>query len=64
MGDEDAERKRGRMKTRVGHEQPGGHIMQRGRERALRRRDGVKGKLKGWSAHWKMTWSFGENRII
>lgn len=51
VGDEDAERRRGGMKTMDGHEQPGGEIMQR----EMRRKDDVKGELKRWSARWKVT---------
>lgn len=52
MGDEDEEGgKEAGLKTRDGHEQPGGQIKQR----AMRGRDEVKGKLKDWLACRKMT---------
>lgn len=52
VGNEDAGRWRSDgTKTRDGHEQSGGQIMQT----EMRRRNEVKGILKGRSACWKMT---------
>lgn len=56
-GDENAARGRGGMTIRSRYEQPEGLIMQTQRRR---RSDGMKGRLKGWSAHPNVM--FGEKQ--